>query len=193
MYNALRITHLYCGLVLLMFVVMYFTTGVVMTHGEMLPKRATTEVRTEQAISYAGPWSQAELATWAKDQFSIAGRPIQATSKADGSWEIRYANAGGDTRVQIPPSHDKAVLITRTRNAVDAMHGLHRLHGYSGGWVYATWAAMYDLSSVAMIVFGITGIWMWYVLSKRRWPGAVLLAGSFGYAAAMTLYLMYAR
>ena len=51
------------------------------------------------------------------------------------------------------------VAIKESRfDTVGLAHGLHRLHGYGGGWLYRVWAAVYELSSAAMILFSLTGI-----------------------------------
>jgi hypothetical protein len=46
---------------------------------------------------------------------------------------------------------------------------------------------------VALIVFGLTGIDLWYKLTRRHWVGWVALAFSRGYAVGSVLYLFYSR
>ena len=57
---------------------------------------------------------------------------------------------------------------------------------------------MYDtvrrihLYSASMIVFALSGIYLWYKLTKRRLLGWALLAVSFAFATGAVLYLVHA-
>ena len=73
-----------------------------------------------------------------------------------------------------------------------AMVGYHRMIGYSGGWLYVLQTLFYDLASAASIVFGITGIVMWYISRSRYRLGWVFLSAGFGLTLVMILYLMLA-
>jgi hypothetical protein len=48
-----------------------------------------------------------------------------------------------------------------------ALHEIHVLRGFKGGWAYTAWAVMYDISCLAMLIFAITGVVMWYRVRKR--------------------------
>ena len=49
---------------------------------------------------------------------------------------------------------------------------------------------MMDMVNAALIVFGFTGIYMWWKLSKRHALGWIMLLGGYGYAAAIIGYLL---
>ncbi|MDX2153117.1 MAG: hypothetical protein SFV54_20400 [Bryobacteraceae bacterium] len=51
-------------------------------------------------------------------------------------------------------------------------------------------AFLMDLTSASMIVFAITGVYLWFQLEKRRLPGALILAAGFVYTASMVIYLL---
>jgi hypothetical protein len=70
--------------------------------------------------------------------------------------------------------------------------GFHRLHGFQGGILYLIWAFFVDIISLAMIIFGITGIFMWYKSTKKRVWGWLLLSVTYIYCFATVLYLQYA-
>lgn len=70
--------------------------------------------------------------------------------------------------------------------------GFHRLHKYGGGGLYDLWMVFYDLASFSLIVFALTGVYMWYKLTRKRLLGFLILGGSFSYAMAVILYLIYA-
>jgi hypothetical protein len=71
------------------------------------------------------------------------------------------------------------------------MNQYHRLHGYSGGLNYYLWAFIYDLSSISMIVFSLSGVYLWYKTERKRTAGWFVLLGSTVLTYATILYLMY--
>lgn len=191
MYTAFRKIHLYSGLSLLLFVLMYFVSGLVMTHHAWFPREKTTST-TEHPLDYAGAWEAEELGAFLASEFNLNGRMFQAKEQPDGAWTFGYASAGEENKVAVAATHDK-VTVTRTEHgAVEVMHRLHRLHKYDGPWFYILWAVVYDLTSLSMIVFAVTGIYLWYKLTARRRLGWALLGTSFSYALATILYLLYA-
>jgi hypothetical protein len=85
------------------------------------------------------------------------------------------------------------VIITSAhQGARQVMVQFHRLHGYGGGWMYDVWMVLYDLASAAMIVFALSGVYLWYKLTKRRALGWALLAVSFTFTAGTMIYLVNA-
>jgi len=52
---------------------------------------------------------------------------------------------------------------------------------------------LYDLASLSLILFGLTGIYLWWRLARRRFWGYVCLAVSWGYTGVTIAYLMYSK
>ena len=75
--------------------------------------------------------------------------------------------------------------------AAGTMVGFHRVHGYGGGWLYDFYILMMDLASVATILFGLTGLYLWYILikKKKKW-GPIILAAGIGYTITVITLLM---
>ena len=66
---------------------------------------------------------------------------------------------------------DSVHIFRREEDARTTLVGFHRLHGYGGGWLYDIWVVFYDLASLALILFTLTGIYLWYRLTKHRLLG----------------------
>ena len=81
---------------------------------------------------------------------------------------------------------------TKEQNARNILVGFHRMHGYGGGWLYNIWLVFYDLASLSLILFAVSGTYLWWRLARRRWLGWVLLGVSWGYATITVVYLIYA-
>ncbi len=72
-------------------------------------------------------------------------------------------------------------------------NGFHRLRGFSGGWGYKLWSLMYDASALSLILFSLTGIYLWWKLSKIRWPGALVLAFGILFPIATFMFLAMSK
>ena len=71
--------------------------------------------------------------------------------------------------------------------------GMHRMHNYGGNILYLLWVLLYDLASLSLILFGLTGVYLWYKLTTKRLLGWVILGLGYGYTAATILFLVYAK
>ena len=194
MYEITRKIHLYAGLAILAFVVMYFLTGYLMIKHDLLPEDKPVKKTVVESLDQDFPeMSGQELSIYLQDRFDLKGkRNVPGRPQKDGSWRFTY-NRPGFASVAVVSSDGKEVESTTTaQGARGVIHGLHRLHGYGGGWLYDIWAFMYDLASLALIVFPVSGFILWLRISRRKLAGSLVLACGFSVPAAIVLYLMYA-
>jgi hypothetical protein len=192
MYETIRKIHLYTGLTLLTFVVMYFITGYVLVHGDWFPGRDPQKSVRSEPLGRAEEKPPEAYSASLQEQFDLRGRRVPPQRLKDGRWRFRYVRPGTSYEALVSSAGD-SVQITRSEERFrGTMVGFHRLHGYGGGWLYDLWAFAYDLASAAMVLFSLSGIYMWYRLTRRRWPGWIVLGLGFSYAAATVLYLVHA-
>ena len=104
---------------------------------------------------------------------------------------VNFRHPGTEVRIVINNVTDSVVSTVHEKNAVAVLHQFHRLRGYEGGWHYKLWAFAYDLSAVAMIVFALTGVYLWYKTERARWPGWLTLAAFTLFTAYTFYYLAY--
>jgi hypothetical protein len=191
-YDLIRRIHLYAGLTLLAFVLMYFVTGYVIIHHDWFPSAEASRTTREEPLSAAPGAGVEEYSAILQRQFNLAGKRQPPSRGKDGSWKFVYVRPGRTCEAVVPAAGN-VVRITRSDLSTAAtLVGFHRLHGYGGGWVYDVWAVVYDLTSAAMILFAVSGIYLWYKLSRRRLLGWLFLAASFGFAAGTVVYLISA-
>jgi hypothetical protein len=191
-YTLFRKIHLYTGLAILLFLVMFFVTGYPIIHDDWFPKPEPVKTTRTESLAYTGPKEPEAFAKYLQETFDLRGRPIRRRLLQDGGWEFRYTRPGTFYEALVPPSGDSVRITTREENAVETMVGFHKLHEYRGGMIYYAWALFYDLASLSLIVFAFTGIYLWYRLTKKKLLGWIFLGISYGYAAVTVLYLMYA-
>ena len=191
-YSLLRKTHLYVGLAVLTFVVMYFVSGYLMIHPDWFPNHKPMKNTRTESFVYNGPREPAAYSHYVKETLGLRGKSTRQRQLKDGSWEFRYTRPGSVYEALVPPAEDSVRITTQVESPVETMVGFHRLHGYGGGMLYSLWSLLYDLASLSLILFAFTGIYLWYKLTKKRLLGWIFLAVSYGYAAVTLLYLMSA-
>ena len=187
MYDRFRQIHLFVAFVLTIFILMYFVTGFVMILEDVF-KRTDTAVSTKtMEIHGVRSLTGEELVLKLKKDLDVSGQ--YQIREAEEVTLVHFRRPGTETDVKVSHESDSITVTSKRKNGISTMHQFHRLHGYRGGWNYVAWAFMYDLSSLSMIIFALTGVYLWYKTERTRWPGWVLLIG-FTFLTAYTLYYL---
>jgi hypothetical protein len=173
-YRFFRNTHLFLGIGAFLFLLMYGLSAVQMAHDtwfSMAP--AVTETRVNLP------------AETADDPRAIA-RELRRAGVRGEMREVHPTEAGYKFEVVRPGTYCK---IEYTRSAREAkvrmetsgfMGMLNRIHHIAGTWhgysLIDAWGVFIGLVSGALIVLGVTGIYLWFKTHGERAIGAVLLA-----------------
>ncbi len=203
MYHVIRKIHLYSGLVILVFLMMYFVSGYVMIHRPWFGGQSGKPppgVRTESLAGYTGEREPEALAAYVVERFQLRGRVNVPPAARQPQKSIRFnvVRPGTIQQVDIPRGEGggggDAVTITTTReNLAGVLVQLHRVHGYGGGWVWNAFVLFNDLASFSCILFALSGVYLWWKTAKRKIWGVLCLGASGAYTIGTILYLMYAR
>lgn len=187
MYNRIRQIHLFAAFILTVFVLMYFISGFVMIFEF---ERKDTSARKEvKAIAGIRRASGDSLVALIRSNFDISGQ--YQVREGDDRTVVNFRHPGTETNVVIPAHADSVTVTVTEKNFVNTLHQFHRLHGYHGGLNYRIWAFVYDLSSLSMIIFALTGVYLWYKTERTRWPGWIILIASTIFTAFTIYYLHY--
>lgn len=190
-YSLFRKVHLYAGLALFTFVLMYFVTGYPIIHHDLMDN--PDPVKSERPVTLAQPPGEPlpAYAEWLQDELELPGKRAGARKLKDGRHRFEYWRPGTLHQVFVEADGVSATRVTRRDNLRATLVAFHRMHGYGGGWLYDVWVLCYDLASLSLILFAISGIWLWWRLTKRRLFGLVCLGLSWGFAAITIGWLMY--
>lgn len=189
MYHAIRKIHLFAAFILTVFVLMYFVTGFIMIF-EKTFKRSDSSITTLRGkIPGINTHSDDRLISVLRSSFKINGQYQIRRNKTQTVVDFRHP--GTEAQVIISPESDSIKVITKKKNAVATMHHFHRLHGYHGGLNYIAWAVFYDLSSFSMILFAITGVYLWFKTERLKWPGWLIIFAFTFFLAFTVVYLCY--
>jgi len=176
--RMIRMIHLISSIILLVFLMMYTVTGILITHHN-LPNGEREVIRSKFPVEKEFNTSPKDYARYLKDRYDYKGR-YNYRQLNNGNWDFYFNFPGDQIKVTLTPAQDTLFIqhteIERTLKTIS--HHLHGMRGFTGGWVYTTWALFYDLSAAAMILFGITGIYMWF-RGRKRFPSGwwYLVAG----------------
>ena len=192
MYDLIRRIHLYSAFVVLSFLVMYFITGYPMIHQDFMEHQDPEKHTRVYPLENTGDFEPADYSVQLQDQFDLRGHRAKPRRHNNGNWEFGYSRPGTWYKTIVYAAGDSLRITEHRGNLRQTFIGFHRLHQYGGGALYDLWMVFYDLASLSLVVFAITGVYMWYTLTRKRLLGWLILGGSCTYAVAIILYLIYA-
>lgn len=187
MYRVMRNVHLGLGLLFVLMALVFAVSSVVIIYRRWLP--ATPE-RSELTIqlSPAAATSPRAAALELMRGHGLQGDLRQIQERGD-TVTFQIARPGEAAAVTYTRANGTAVVQLTRQNALETTVQLHTNHGFWHDYLPANlWAAISFLSSVGLLLLGLTGIYLWFVLYRQRWLGGILLGFSVIFAC-VTLVL----
>lgn len=203
-YRLIRDLHLYFGLFISPFVLVFAVSVFFLVHS-WRPGGAsvTATTRVVSAWPLPGDWQ------------ALSGRPLidalkPALEEADVPGEVGFVQhlvkeekliipvtiPGRETTVSISITNREATIVTRETGLADALVTLHKSPGQHGpdirmNWFYMrAWRWTADATVYLILFISVSGIYLWYALRAERAVGIILLfAGAlsfFGMAYALS-------
>jgi len=175
MYRIVRNIHLILASFSLAFLIMYVVSAVQMSHSTwfvMKPVVTERDLALEKALTDARVIARDVMdgSTDIKGELSNVQTGAAAVS-------MRILVPGTVHEVRYDPSTGTAHIKT---SVAGVMGMLNRLHHWAGFWHEApsmkVWAALVALVSMALLLLGISGIYMWFTRQAERRVGMALLA-----------------
>jgi hypothetical protein len=192
MYQLVRRIHLFSGSIIMAFLMMYFVSGYMMIHRPWF-LRPLPPATVETAPLEAGlPVNVDQLAVYVKEKFQLRGRlQYPQTQPKDGKrfWVLR---PGVMLRVDVPADQRQITFTNQRAGLVGTLIMLHKVRGYDDQWLFDLYALFCDLAGLSMILFAVSGVYLWWKRTRNRTWGIVCLGASCVYGMGMVLYLAYA-
>lgn len=184
-YQIIRKIHLYAAMIVMVFLSMYFITGFLLArydwfdHDPMNKKIRIARVDLSRyRFDDNFPGKVAEM-------LSVRGKIDQQKLNEDGSKTIRFIKPGETTVITVSADLRSAKIETMPQNIHEIISFYHRIHGYGGGLKYDLYLFMMDLTSFSLIVFVITGVYLWLKILRNKSWGWLFLALGFLYTGWM--------
>jgi hypothetical protein len=184
----MRQLHLWVGAWGAIAAILYGLTGLVMNHrfGDAAwPQGDSREVgRTSLMVPAPARASPEALSTWLREKHGLDAQVIRKPgpdAKGPPKWTLGGGTARASWSVEYAPGDTAASLKRSEHTVLAALNRLHKAVGGGGAWV---WLA--DSFALAMILLGISGVWMW---ARGRTPRTLVLSVFGGSLAVLVLVL----
>lgn len=188
--RLLRSVHFFSSILIFAFVLLYIFTGLVMSKHEWFPHGEEAKVIQVKPLNYLPDTSKLEnFGNEIKEQFGISGRMEYRRTSKNGIIYTFY-RPGVRNVVNVHSALD-SLTITRTEKLTfgEVSTRIHRLHGFKGGTLYLVWGVLVDLAAFSMIVFAVTGFWIWYRSRKVHQYGWLFIVPFVILATVMFIFL----
>jgi hypothetical protein len=183
--HFVRRAHLYMGLFLLPWVVMFGVSSIPLNHNSA-PEQALWVPVGEHRFDADVPPAGANLRPLGRQMMQAAG--------VDGGYFVNRVNPRqvnvhhpdflGPVRITYDAEQKRLIAERRQLTFRSFISGLHTRGGYDlDGFWDSVWAVFVDVVSVALILWIASGVFMWWHLpSTRRWGWTALAAGAVCFA-----------
>ncbi len=193
--KLLRRIHLYAGLFLAPWVLMYAISTVAMIHRALFDdgnaKGPQWEKRVERAFDGVFPQDA---------PVSLQARTLLAWLELDGAHNARWIPEQATlviqrqqmidpVRITYTPADKRVVVEGQAGKTSALLERMHRRRGYERDYAADdVWAFVVDAFIVAMLFWVISGLWLWWQMKATRRLG---FAFALGGAAVFALYALY--
>ena len=186
MYSLLRKIHYYSAFIVACFLLLFFVSGGVMIMEYIFPRENRSQ--TTENVQIDPALSESEVINKIRDQYDIRG--VERRNEEDTMVVYTFNRPGYSARVRFEPRGDQAEVRISLGTFSAVMNYYHRIRGFDRGFMHTLWAIFYDLSSLALIVFAITGIYLWWKLIPKKILGIFLFSLSTVLTLFTIIYLM---
>lgn len=174
MYSNLRNVHLLLGLFFFAFLLMYSVSAVEMAHSEWFPDEPTVSDEVilidpadasnprafAQALMRAGKWGE-----------------LQGVTQDNEGFTFRIVRPGTTHSVRYVAGESEAQVETSVSGTMRMLNRLHHMAGfYREQTVTHWWAAFAGFASLALLLLGATGVYLWFRLYNERLVGGIILS-----------------
>ena len=190
MHRLIRDIHLASGLFTLVLLAVYALSAILMSHPGVLGER---ERISQQELEVppgraAGPRA---LAKYLMDEHGLRGE-LRSVSESGEGFGLRIYRTGTEHEVRYSFSDSRARVETSQAGFAGMLIHIHHAGGLWHDYPLANaWGALVGVASLALLILGGTGIYLWFKTYEERTVGLVLLVVSFGYSLTL-LFLIQA-
>jgi hypothetical protein len=185
--TLVRRTHMYLGLFLFPWVLMYSVSTLVMNHRAWFVAKygdGPVPFEQERELIYDGTFPEsADLKTISRQilaSVDLDGAHT-VTQRKDGVIVINRADLVAPRRLTYSPAN-RTLVIERLQHRTNALlERFHRRRGYTSGYTTDTvWAVSVDIAIAGIVFWVLSGLWMWWEMKVTRAYGAIAFLGGVG-------------
>jgi len=186
--RLIRRLHMFTGLFLAPWMLMYALSTMVMTHRDFvvsLYPSQNPEMVTERELDYTRSFSpeisRDEIGPQILHDLGLAGRHYLSGGRNGEPLVINRQNALAMRRITFNPATHKLVIQREEFRALTFLERLHRRRGYEQPYpLEDTWGITVDVAVITMAFWSLSGVWLWWELKSTRFWGALSFFGGLG-------------
>lgn len=180
-YPVLRAVHFYAAALSGVFLLLFFLTGFLIVRYSWYDHEEQEAITETVQKDIPGNMTDRELANWVKSELEVEGKIDWINRRKDGSLMVEIVTPRTFNMLTIKPESNEIVYETRAQTLFESLSVMHRMHGYGGGFWYDVYLFFMDLASFSLLIFAVTGLYLWLKVIKRKWLGIVFLLLGLGY------------
>jgi hypothetical protein len=193
--KLIRRVHMFTGLFLAPWMLMYALSTLVMTHREYVvsfyPSKNpvfVNERELDYTRSFADGTSREEIGHQILQDLGLSGRHYVSGGRNGQPLVINRQNGLSLRRLTFDPSSHKIFIQREEFRALTFLERMHRRRGYDQPYALEdTWGFTVDVAVITMAFWSLSGIWLWWELKMTRFWGALSLMAGLG---LFTLFLI---
>jgi hypothetical protein len=110
--------------------------------------------------------------------------------QTEGGFRFRIARPGAVYDVDYRRQSSLAKIRTEVAGPLNIAIRLHHISGlWQDYWLKRVWGAYLGISSAALIVLGVTGLYLWFKTYRERTIGLILLALNLIYSVTLMIWI----
>jgi hypothetical protein len=190
MYRVLRNTHLLLGLLFFPFVLLFGVSSVQFAHNDwfrMEPNAITMTV----AVDPAQATSPRALGRLLMDQEGYRGFVLDIKESADGC-EFLIGRMGTIHEIAYKTGSSEVAVTKKVWPLISLLTWIHKTFGMDHQFgPHNVWGFLMFLTSVALLLLGASGIYLWFKIHKERLAGSILIFVSLAFGVTMIMLLRF--
>lgn len=186
--RLIRRIHMYAGLFLAPWMLMYALSTLVMTHRETVlsfyPSKTpalTTERELDYSRSFPATATREEIGKQILQDIGLDGTHNVSGGRDGKPLVINRQHALTTRRVTFDSAARKLTIQREEFRTATFLERLHRRRGYNHPYALEdTWGFTVDVAVVIMAFWCLSGVWLWWELKATRFWGVLALAVGLG-------------
>jgi hypothetical protein len=183
--RLIRRIHMYTGLFLGPWMLMYALSTLVMTHREFVGSFYPTKrpaIVTERELDYSRSFptnaTREQIGLQILQDLGLDGTHSVSGGRNGKPLVVNRQHALTTRRLTFDAEKGKVLIEREEFRGPSFLERMHRRRGYNSYPLENTWGFSVDVAVVAMMFWSLSGIWLWWELkSTRSWGALSFVSG----------------
>jgi len=180
-FPLVRKLHLYAAFAIAAFLLMYFVTGTIIIMGETFSRKSIPKISEKHFISIE---SEFVIVARLRRQFQIQGEERKKIEEKQTVYS--YSRPGYKADIIFPVNEDSVSINLSEGSFGKVMNDFHRLRGFNSV-AHIIWGVLYDLSCIALFLFALSGLYLWWKIERNKLVGGFFFLTS----TAITVFTIW--